>query len=149
MWPQSHKVQKAGRLGIREPRGAREKAVLGAVPHAHNNPSSCSQDRDHPAHRVAHLPTHVFVIVESKHNRHQSNARIATSCIQPGHIGHVYPGSHNSEAARPEQRHSSSSGVYNSCGLRPAFLGCVPSLCLLETARSVRKHWLFHRVHSR
>jgi hypothetical protein len=30
---QSHKVQKGGRLGIREPSGAREKAVLGAVPH--------------------------------------------------------------------------------------------------------------------
>jgi integrase len=70
-------------------------------------------------HRLAHLLTHVFFIVEGKQNRHQSNARIASSCVEPGHVGHVYPGHHSTKAASSEQRHSSSAGVYSSCRLRP------------------------------
>jgi len=53
---------------------------------ANDNPSSRSQDRDHAAHRVAHLPAHVFFIIESKQNGHQSNARIASSCFQSGSL---------------------------------------------------------------
>src|SRR5260370_32128252 len=60
--------------------------LLGAVLDANDNPSSRSQDRDHAAHRVAHLPAHVFFIIESKQNGHQRNARIASSCFQSGSL---------------------------------------------------------------
>jgi len=65
-----HKVQPGRGLGIREPSGARTKALLGTVPDADDNPSCRGQGRDHTAHRVAYLPTHVFFIVESKQDGH-------------------------------------------------------------------------------
>jgi len=61
----------------------------------------------------------IFFINESKQNGHQSNARIAPSCVQPGHIRHVQPGSHHTEATSPEQRDSPSAGIRDSGGLRP------------------------------
>lgn len=115
-------------MAVREPSGAMTEALLGGVPDANDNPSSRSQDRDHTAHRVAHLPAHVFFIIESKQNGHQSNARIASSCFQSGHVGHVYPSNHRSETTSPEQCHSPSPGVSNSCWLKAAcgdlFLVC-------------------------
>jgi integrase-like protein len=87
---------------------------------------------------------HVFFIVESEQNGHQSNARIAPSRLQPSDIGYVYPGGYSTKKTSPEQRRSSSAGMYNSCGLTPASRGSVPSLCLLQVARSPRKHWFFN-----
>lgn len=86
----AHKIQQSGRLGIREPSGAREKA-LGPMPDANDNPSSRGQDRDHTAHRVAHLPTHVLVIFESEQNRYQSNARVASTRLRSCDARYVYP----------------------------------------------------------
>ena len=87
--------------------------------------------RDHTAYRLAHFPTHVFFTIESKQDGHQGDARVASSCVQPGHIGHVYPGSHSTEATSPKQRHSSFAGVHNGCWLRPVcsdvFLLCACS----------------------
>src|SRR5262249_33970859 len=57
-------------------------------------------------------------IIESKQDGHQSNARVAASCVLPGDVGHVYSGSHGTKATSPEQRHSSSAGVQHSGRLR-------------------------------
>src|SRR4029077_16628671 len=115
----------------REPSSAWAKTILGPVPHAKDNPSSCSQGWDHAAHRLAHLP-HLFLIIESKQDGHQSNPRITSSCVQSSHVGHVYAGSHSTEATSPKQRHSASAAVHNGCRLRGVYWGSVPTLCLLE-----------------
>ena len=105
-------------MGIRQPSSARQKTILGPVPHARDYTASCYQDRDHTAHRVAHLPTYVFIFIASKQNGHQSNARIASPCVQPGHAGHVYTGSDGTEATSPKQRNSSSHSIHDGCWLR-------------------------------
>ena len=118
------------------------------MPHANDNPSSRSKGRDHTAHWVAHVPTYVFFVVESKQNGHQGNPRIASSCVQPGHPRHIYASRNSSEATSPEQRHSTSRGVYSSCGLRPT-CGNVFLFCASAKRYDRReKHWLCHKVRS-
>ena len=53
--------------------------------------------------------------------------------IKPGHIGHLYPSSHSTEAASPEQRHSSSAAIRTSYGLRPVLRGLFPLCAYAET----------------
>jgi len=131
VWRDRTKYRTPGGLGICQPSGTRAKTILGPVPHANDNPSSSNEGRDHTAHRVAHLPAHVFFIVESQQNGHQSDARIASSRVQSCHVGHVHPGSHSTEATSTEQRHSSSAGIHSSGWLRRSagdvFLFCAYS----------------------
>jgi hypothetical protein len=51
-------------------------------------------------------------------NGYYSNAGIAQSCVQPGHVGYLYPGSDSTKATSPEQSHSSSASIHSSGWLR-------------------------------
>jgi len=76
----------------------------------------------------------ICFVIESQQNGHQSNTGVASSRDQPGHVGHIHPGSHSAEAPSPEQRHSSSASICDSCRLRPAFWNVFP-LCACPKPR--------------
>ena len=100
-WREHTPYQKPDDWVFASPADVRQKSVLGTNSHEEFYPSCCGEDRNR-THRMAYVPAHVFVPATGNKSRYQGNARIASSCFQPSHIGHLHSSRHNSQTKSSE-----------------------------------------------
>jgi integrase len=70
------------------------KTVLGTNSHEEFYPSCHGEDR-HRTNRMAYVPAHLLAPPTGNKNGYQGNARLASSCFQPSHIGYLHASGHN------------------------------------------------------
>src|SRR6476660_4048602 len=98
----TYKVQKTGGLDLREPKSERTKTILGTANHAQDYTSHRHQTRNHQTHWVAHFPPHLFDTTESNRRRYKSDAGTASTRLQPGDDGYIYPSRDRTKAKSSE-----------------------------------------------